>query len=451
MVFYIVFILVLNIFLTQLGAFKINADITIQELIEIHNQERSSKSLGPLTYNSQLSDSAAQKSRAMLDSDCWSHYCPDGKSPWDFFKSSGYLYTYAGENLAEGFSTTQNVMNAWMNSPTHRDNILNGNYTEIGFGFAYGRYQGKNNNTVLTVHFGTPAFPDVSVSQESQEVAGTNTGQTSLKISSPENESVINSSSILVSGEVQPEGSEVLININSEEHGRVVANGINFTYKSPKEYSDGDYLVQAKVKNSFQDFSSQIVKVTLDGQSPSIFENTIKASFHNESSFVISFSTSIDVIKINSSPLFFQTSQTEKGSWKIYFSNEVLDQDQIRFELFDQSGNTNEFFIYSKDLKNSLNFETKNNDSDERLLDTSIPINFVKRISNGGLQTILPVIFIVYLGILLLIDFIFLAKTKMLGKVSRKSHLAISLFSITFLIIGIGGATGSILNGINSL
>jgi uncharacterized membrane protein (DUF485 family) len=63
----------------------------------------------------------------------------------------------------------------------------------------------------------------------------------------------------------------------------------------------------------------------------------------------------------------------------------------------------------------------------------------------------LPVIFIVYLGILLLIDFIFLAKTKMLGKVSRKSHLAISLFSITFLIIGIGGATGSILNGINSL
>lgn len=448
MLFYVLIIFAINIFLTQIGAFKINADITIQELIEIHNQKRSEKGLVGLVYNSQLSDSATQKAKAMLDSDCWSHYCPDGKSPWDFFKSAGYLYTYAGENLAEGFSTTENVMNAWMNSPTHRDNILNGNYTEIGFGFAYGRYQGKNNNVVVAVHFGTPAFPEFASTQTDQSVAG-EAFESSIQITNPQNESILNTSELIISGNVQPEGSEVIIDVNNTEKGRVIAEGKNFTYKSPNEYSDGDYLIQAKVKNAFIDISSQTVKITLDGQKPSIFENTIQTSIHNESSFVISLSTTLDVVRFDATPLPFQISQTERGNWKIYFSNDVLDTDKINFKIADTSGNQTEFFIFTKDLKEKL--ENNGFDISVSSQSTNVPVNFIKRVADGGLQTLIPLLFIIYLLVLLVIDYVFLAKTKMLGKVSRKPHLAVSIFTITFLVISLGGITGSILNGISAV
>lgn len=446
MIFYVLTIFALNIFLTQIGAFKTNADITIQELLEMHNEKRYEKGLIGLVYNSQLSESATQKAKAMLDSDCWSHYCPDGKSPWDFFKSAGYLYTYAGENLAEGFSTTKNVMNAWMNSPTHRDNILNGNYTEIGFGFAYGRYQGKSNNVVVVVHFGTPAFPEFASTQSDTSVAG-EVFESSIQITNPKNESILNTSELIISGNVQPEGSEVIIDVNNAEKGRVIAEGKNFTYKSPDQYADGDYLIQAKVKNSLIDISSQIVRITLDGQKPLVFENSIQTSIHNESSFVITLSTTLDAIKIDATPLPFQISQTQSGSWKLYFSNDVLENDKINFKLNDASGNKTDFFIFTKDIKTKL--ENNGFDISFTTHSQNIPINFVKRIANGGLQTLLPLLFIIYLLVLLVIDYIFLAKTKMLGKVSRKSHLAVSVFTITFLVISLGGITGSILDGIS--
>ena len=64
----------------------------------------------------------------MIAKNYWAHNAPDGASPWSFFKNVGYRYLYAGENLARDFGDSASVVNAWMNSPTHRDNLLSGRY-----------------------------------------------------------------------------------------------------------------------------------------------------------------------------------------------------------------------------------------------------------------------------------------------------------------------------------
>ena len=151
----VIFIIISNLLFSALGLVTINASIDSNSIYNLQNQERLKYSLSELTVNPLLVESATQKAEAMLLSDCWSHYCPDGKSPWDFFDNVGYDYIYAGENLGEGFSENEMLMSAWMNSPTHRENILNSKFTEVGIGFAKGDYQGIKNNIIVVVHFGS--------------------------------------------------------------------------------------------------------------------------------------------------------------------------------------------------------------------------------------------------------------------------------------------------------
>src|SRR5258706_5074190 len=77
--------------------------ITQENLLNAHNDYRKGLGLSELKLNSLLNTSAQEKGQAMLDNNCWSHYCPTGKSPWDFFDNVKYDYVVAGENLAEGF------------------------------------------------------------------------------------------------------------------------------------------------------------------------------------------------------------------------------------------------------------------------------------------------------------------------------------------------------------
>jgi len=143
---------------TALPGFFIKADtndITVESLLDRHNQERQKHGLKSLKLSRLLSNSATKKAEQMLSSNCWSHYCPNGKSPWDFILESGYDYLYAGENLAEGFTSVDRLMLRWMNSKKHRENILKSEFEEIGFGLASGNFQGKENNLLVVVHFGT--------------------------------------------------------------------------------------------------------------------------------------------------------------------------------------------------------------------------------------------------------------------------------------------------------
>lgn len=131
------------------------ANISPEEVIRLTNVERTNSGLAPLSSNSALSQAAIAKGNDMLAKGYWAHFAPDGTSPWSFFLSFGYKYRYAGENLARDFSDSGTAVKAWMNSPTHRENILNANYKEIGIGVVEGNLAGVD-TTIIVQFFGAP-------------------------------------------------------------------------------------------------------------------------------------------------------------------------------------------------------------------------------------------------------------------------------------------------------
>ena len=108
------------------------ADITHQDILVMINDIRQKNNLPILVENPKLDQAAYLKAQDMIDKNYFSHYSPQGISPWYWFDQVGYYYQYAGENLAMNFYNATEAFNAWMNSPLHRENILNRNYTETG-------------------------------------------------------------------------------------------------------------------------------------------------------------------------------------------------------------------------------------------------------------------------------------------------------------------------------
>lgn len=125
-------------------------------VVKLTNDERSDLSKAPLRRNVTLDAAAQMKANHMARNEYFSHYAPDGTSPWYWFNQAGYTYAHAGENLAIHFTDSTEVVDAWMNSPTHRENIVNGNFTEIGVGTAKGEYEGYETVYVVQL-FGAPA------------------------------------------------------------------------------------------------------------------------------------------------------------------------------------------------------------------------------------------------------------------------------------------------------
>src|SRR3989338_1224480 len=124
-------------------------------LADLANVDRSASQIGSLRINPVLENAARLKAEDMAVRSYFAHYSPDGKSPWYWFTLAGYNFIYAGENLAVHFDDSVAVNIAWMNSPKHRENILNGRFTEIGVATARGVYQGRE--TVFVVQlFGRP-------------------------------------------------------------------------------------------------------------------------------------------------------------------------------------------------------------------------------------------------------------------------------------------------------
>ncbi|MCJ8006592.1 CAP domain-containing protein [Lederbergia wuyishanensis] len=119
---------------SQLNAFE-------QQVVDLTNQERAKNGLAPLKVDIELSKVAREKSRDMSANHYFDHTSPTYGSPFDMMKKFGITYRSAGENIAMGQQTPQEVVKAWMNSEGHRANILNSSYTHIGVGYvANGNY-----------------------------------------------------------------------------------------------------------------------------------------------------------------------------------------------------------------------------------------------------------------------------------------------------------------------
>lgn len=130
--------------------------ITSQTIIDLTNTERIKNGRAILDVDSQLSDAAFSKAQNMIGQNYFDHFGPNGETPWQYILSNDYAYHYAGENLAMNFDEAENVVTAWMRSATHRDNILDPNYQDIGVAILDGVIDGDSTTLVVQMFGAKP-------------------------------------------------------------------------------------------------------------------------------------------------------------------------------------------------------------------------------------------------------------------------------------------------------
>lgn len=132
------------------------SEIAITDLLADTNAQRTQAGLGELTLSSDLDRAAYNKAQDMLANNYWAHTSPQGVTPWKWLSDVGYDYNVAGENLAKNYPTAMATVNAWMDSPTHRANVLGDKYQEVGFAVVDGTMDGKP-TTLVVAYYGEPA------------------------------------------------------------------------------------------------------------------------------------------------------------------------------------------------------------------------------------------------------------------------------------------------------
>ncbi len=146
------------------------SQISPAEIVRLTNERRAQTGAPAVKLDTQLSAAAAQKAADMFAKNYWAHVSPSGTQPWFFITSAGYSYRFAGENLARDFSDPASVVAAWMNSPTHKDNLLNSRYQDIGVAVVDGTLDGRETTLVVQM-FGARLAAAPQISQTSQALS----------------------------------------------------------------------------------------------------------------------------------------------------------------------------------------------------------------------------------------------------------------------------------------
>jgi uncharacterized protein YkwD len=126
-----------------------------REMLARVNRERAGRGLAPLRRHPRLDDAAQAHARDMFARRYYSHDTPEGKNVMDRIQAAGYRARYAGENIARGQYSVEEVMDGWMGSETHREHLLSSVFNDVGFGLAFGKNPGGHE--ILWVQdFGRP-------------------------------------------------------------------------------------------------------------------------------------------------------------------------------------------------------------------------------------------------------------------------------------------------------
>ncbi len=218
-------------------------------LSTLTNAERLSNNLPILAVSPKLTRAAQLKAEDMAAKSYFAHTSPEGKSPWHWFNLVGYRYYYAGENLAVNFTDSKEVAKAWMNSPTHRANIVGGHYTEIGTGIATGKYKG--NDAVFVAQLYASPFPvSTLVGQASDSI-----GNLEFAIASPRD--TANTMLIITLAVIF---AALLLNIFikfDRQHPDLIRNGLFAVVIILGIYLTNSYLSEKNLETSFIAFSAE--------------------------------------------------------------------------------------------------------------------------------------------------------------------------------------------------
>src|SRR3989344_5282781 len=150
---FLIYGLIILLFRLLLGTLPAHsAAVESQSLMDMINTERSSRNLSVLVTNNSLLVAANLKSQDMIDRDYFAHVDPDGNYIWPKIIAAGYgQYKILGENLAVDFSTSEGMIKAWLDSPTHRANLLHNDFLEQGLVALYGDFEGRYANLTTSL------------------------------------------------------------------------------------------------------------------------------------------------------------------------------------------------------------------------------------------------------------------------------------------------------------
>lgn len=275
--------------------------ITAGNIIQLTNSERASAGLHTLKTDSRLNAAAASKAQDMLGKDYWDHYGPNGETPWQFISGAGYAYVYAGENLAKGFSTAEGVHQAWMASPTHKANLMNTNYRDIGVAVVEGELQGENVVLVVQMFGSTTLAPPSKPSPTPAKSAAPTQPEKpstqapakpepveevgeikSISIEKPADGDVITDPELVFSGSVEGyesnQGSyKVLIQRDGDQVATATSNQSSWIVSSRDPWDDGEYNVIALVEDT--DLKSSPIAFEIDSTPPILTNSAISVLF----------------------------------------------------------------------------------------------------------------------------------------------------------------------------
>lgn len=191
--------------------------MSVNQLLVATNTQRAAGGVKNLSLNDKLTAAAQAKANDMATRNYWSHYTPEGNAPWVFVTNQSYSYQKLGENLAAGFDDEQSTIDGWMASPSHRENLLDSAFTEVGFGFAnIADYTaaGGGPMTVVVAFYGQPvvaAQPIASAQVRAlpeRNLAETQTSNTEVKseseVARPNSTQPVNNQTLSPSAKTRP-------------------------------------------------------------------------------------------------------------------------------------------------------------------------------------------------------------------------------------------------------
>jgi len=315
------------------------SSISADDLISLANSERSKEGLGSLTKNSKLTAAAKAKAEDMLAKDYWSHYGPNGETPWQFIKGAGYTYTYAGENLAKGFITSSATHTAWMNSPTHKANILKAEFRDVGIYVVDGTLQGEATTLVVqmfgslsaTANTTSPSSSSKASSVSSSKATVTKTVPTTIV--SPATGLITNQAVIEIKGNVA-NGSTVNLNINGIVTSTLNSTSESYSFTTGTIPEGENTIFVESVKNKVSS-KSESIKITLDTTLPKVDKDsfTIVEKLDGKYKFGIDIT---DNLKLSTTKYTINDISTELIENRYGY---ILKGESVSFKVIDVAGN----------------------------------------------------------------------------------------------------------------
>jgi len=244
------------------------SSIAKEKVIELANRDRKDKGISELVENKKLSRAAMDKAEDMILKNYFSHTSSEGITPWHWIEKENYDYNYAGENLAMDFASAEKMNEAWLASPTHRNNILNQKYEDIGVAVKEGVISGHA--TVLVVQMfgsgdknaskeekaGESVQKEEALRQENYIPALPSSEERAEKIAfegplvtSPQKSEVLNGEEIEVAGRANPK-SKVAIFDNGFSAGDSLADDKGWFKLKIKNISEGSHKLAVKAESS---------------------------------------------------------------------------------------------------------------------------------------------------------------------------------------------------------